>query len=331
MKDNLKWLMEPADIGGAYLAARDLMDTPPASLAPLRTKAHREGPIAQILEKMQPEGYWVVPGPGYNPKYTSTVWSMILLGQLGASIEEDPRLAKSSQYLLENALGQAGQFTWKGTSSCTIDCLQGNLCTALLDMGCQDPRLEAAMAWMAHSQTGRGLAPLGDTSTRERYYATGKCGPNFACSATNKESCAWGAVKVLLAFARYPDQKRTPEIQKAIRMGVDFLFGPDPVTAAYPTGTGAPPSGVWWKFGFPLFYGTDLLQLGEALVGLGYSADPRLANTFKFIADQQDEQGRWKLRHHYNGKTWIDAGKPGAPNKWVTLRALKLLRLAGRL
>ncbi len=331
MKANLDWLVEPGDPGVQYLAGRDLLNAPAAKLEPLRKAAHREGPIAQVLEHMEPEGYWVKPGPGYNPKYTSTVWSIILLAQLGASLDLDPRLAKACDYLLAHALVAGGKFTWKETSSCTIDCLQGNLCGALLEMGCRDARLDEALAWMARSQTGRDLAPLGDTSTRERYYATGKCGPNFACSATSKQSCAWGAVKVLLAFSKYPEKKRSAEMLEAIRMGVEFLFGPDPITAAYPTGTGAPPSGVWWKFGFPLFYGTDLLQLAEALSALGYGGDPRLAKTLQFIFEQQDEQGRWKLRHHYNGKTWIDAGKPGTPNKWVTLRALKVLRLAGRL
>jgi hypothetical protein len=115
-------------------------------------------------------------------------------------------------------------------------------------------------------------------------------------------------------------------MEKAIRLGVDFLLGVDPVTAAYPTGSGAKPSLVWWKFGFPLFYGTDILQLAEALAGLGYGRDPRLTNCLQFIQEQQDEYGRWKLRHNYNGKTWIDVGKGGHPNKWVTLRALKLLR-----
>ena len=81
----LDWLLEPADIGVRYLALRDLVDADPADLAAARTRAHREGPIARVLDQMEAAGYWVEPGPGYNPKYTSTVWSVILLAQLGAS------------------------------------------------------------------------------------------------------------------------------------------------------------------------------------------------------------------------------------------------------
>jgi hypothetical protein len=329
----LDWLLETEDIGVAYLARKDLRITGAKELAAIKRRAHREGPIATILDSMQAEGYWVKPGAGYNPKYRSSVWAMILLAQLGASLEMDKRLATACNYMLEHALAEGGQFSWKGTSSCTIDCLQGNLCLALWEIGCRDPRLDKAFEWMARSETGEGLAPREDTSTPQRYYFTGKCGPVFACSATHRQPCAWGAVKVMLAFSRYPAEKRTPLIERGIRTGVDFLFSVDPLSARYPTGSGSEPSGVWWKFGFPLFYGTDLLQLAQSLADLGYASDPRLASTLNFIRDQQDTEGRWKLDHHYNGKTWIDCGPGGRPNKWVTLRALRLLGLdtaAGR-
>jgi hypothetical protein len=324
MNNPLDWLLEPGDIGIEYLTRRDLLHLSEKELLPFKQRAHNEGPIARVLEKMEPEGYWVKPGAGYGPKYHGTVWSMILLSQLGASIEMDQRLSRACSYMLDHTLAVGGQFSWNGTRSCTIDCLQGNLCIALLDIGCQDPRLDTAFEWMAGSQTGQGLAPMGDKSTPERYYQ-GKCGPNFACTATNRQPCAWGAVKVMLAFSKYPPRKCTPLMKKAIAMGTDFIFGIEPSEANYPTGSDNKPNSTWWKFGFPIFYGTDLLQLAEAMVGLGLGSDPRLSNTLKYIRSQQDEDGCWQLRHHYNGKTWIEVGRAGLPNKWVTLRALKVL------
>ena len=75
-------------------------------------------------------------------------------------------------------------------------CLQGNLCWALVELGCDDPRLERAFEWMARSVTGEGVAPITDKKALVRYYA-GKCGPGFACGANDKLPCAWGAVKAL--------------------------------------------------------------------------------------------------------------------------------------
>ena len=203
--------------------------------------------------------------------------------------------------------------------------MQGNLCASLLDLGSRDPRLDRAFEWMARTVTGEGIAPMEDKKAPVRYYA-GKCGPNFACGSNNKLSCAWGAVKVMLAFARLPQGKRTDLIQNAINTGVEFLFGKDPAEADYPCGYASKPSGNWWKFGFPVFYVTDILQNVEALTELGYGTDPRLANALKLIREKQDAQGRWLMEYDYTGKTWIDFGPKKQPNKWVTLRALRVLK-----
>jgi hypothetical protein len=329
--DSLSWLLEPEEPGVRYLALRDLVGLAPenAELRAARKAAHRDGPIAAILDKMDAAGYWAEPGPGYLPKYRSTVWSIIMLAQLGASVHEDERIAQACAYLLAHALAPGGQFTTNGAPSGTADCLQGNCCWALLELGCEDARLAPAFQWMARSVTGEGIAPAGDRQATERYYA-GKCGPNFACGANNRLPCAWGAVKVMGAFAgacaHWPAKQRTPVMKRAVKQGVAFLLGVDPATAAYPTGYTSQPSGNWWKFGFPSFYVTDLLQLVEALVALGYGKDARLANALAIIRDKQDTAGRWPLEYGYAGKTWVDFGAKQKPNKWVTLRALRVLK-----
>jgi hypothetical protein len=204
------------------------------------------------------------------------------------------------------------------------------LCEALVTLGCTDPCLELAYEWMARSVTGEGVAPMsekdaGVRGARLRYYAR-KCGPLFACGSNDKQPCTWGAAKVILAFARLPQERHTPLIERAIGQGVDFLFSVDPATVAYPSPYAAKPSGNWWKFGFPVFYVTDLLQIVEALVLLGYANDPRLANALELIRQKQDADGRWALEYDYAGKTWGDFGPKKQSNPWVTLRALRVLK-----
>jgi hypothetical protein len=325
-KSLVDWLLEPSDIGVRYLAMRDLVKTDGGELMAAKKKAHAEGQIAQVLAKMNKDGYWERPGAGYNPKYTGTVWSIILLSQLGASIEMDRRIATACSYLMEHTLTKDGHFTMNGLLSGTIDCLQGNLCAALLDLGIEDPRLDKAFEWMARSVTGDGIAPVGDKAAAVRYYSA-KCGPRFACGGNSKLPCAWGAVKVMLAFSKLSKEKRALFVNKAINTGVDFLFSADPSNADYPCGYSKKPSGNWWKFGFPVFYVTDLLQNAEALVGLGYGHDPRLANALNMIREKRDAQGRWLLEYDYTGKTWVDFGVKKQPSKWVTLRALRVLEV----
>ncbi len=326
----IDWLLEPEDSGVRYLTLRDITDAGDKDVVSAREKAHREGPIAAILDKMHPEGYWEKPGGGYLPKYTASVWSLILLGQLGASAGSDPRIRQACTCYLDNALTLHGQISMNGTPSQTIDCIHGNMLTAFMDLGYEDERLDKAWEWMAMMVTGEGVAPMGDKSTPLRWYS-GKVGPNFACGANNKLPCAWGAAKVMMAFGRLPKERRTPLIERAIKQGIDFLFSVDPATAAYPSGYAVKPSGNWWKFGFPVFYITDILQIAEALAGLGLAKDKRLANTLDLIESKKDGSGRWPLEYDYTGKTWVDFGQKKQPNKRVTLRALRVLKAAGRL
>ena len=327
--DTLTWLLESDQPGVRYLVHRDLLDTPrdDKEFFAARELAQRQGPISKVLDEMVEPGYWFQPGPGYNPKYRSTVWTIILLGQLGASIEMDSRIQRACEYIFEEALTEHGQFSASGAPSGTADCLHGNLCCALLELGLDDPRLDKAFEWMARSVTGEGIAPMEDKQAPVRYYA-GKCGPLFACGSNNKLACAWGAVKVMLAFGKLPKAKRTPLIENAIQKGAEFLLEGDPAKAGYPNGWTDKPSGNWWKFGFPVFYVTDLLQNVEALVRLGYAKDPRLEDALEIIRSKQDQDGRWALEYDYAGKTWVEFGKKKQPNPWVTLRAAWVLKNA---
>ena len=327
--NSLEWLLTSDVAGVRYLALRHLLDRPPADaqLRQARAAAHREGPIPAILAKMEPEGYWVRPGAGYNPKYRSAAWSVLLLAQLGASALEDERIGRACAYMLDHSLCSGGQFTTSGAPSGTIDCLQGNLCWALLELGCDDPRLKTAFEWMARTITGEDVAGADETAAPRRYYAY-KCGPDFACGVNGDKPCAWGAAKEMLALGRLPEDWRTPLVKRAIRRGVEFLFSVELTGADWPTRTDSAPNRSWWKFGFPVFYVTDLLQIAEALVGLGYGRDKRLRPLLALIAEKQDEEGRWQLDYDYSGKTWVDFGDQHQPNPWVTLRALRVLKAA---
>ncbi len=207
----LDWLLEPDSSGVRHLALRDLCDRPAndPDLLAARRSAHQTGPIAEILSHMEPAGYWSKPGPGYGPKYFSTVWAIIALGQLGANVDEDERVQKACQYVLDHTLMAGGQFSTSTAPSGTIDCLQGNLCRALLDLGCNDPRLALAFEWMARTVSGEGMAGQEDRQAERRYYAY-KSGPIFACGANNKLSCGWGACQGHAGFRQITPRTTHP-------------------------------------------------------------------------------------------------------------------------
>lgn len=330
--DPLPWLLEKdiAQPGVRFFALRDIMGQPEgdAEVTWAKREIMASGPVPAILAAQEPQGYWVKPGPGYGPKYQGSVWQVIFLGQFGAD-GSDNRVKKSCDYVLKHSGTGSGGLSVNGTGNGFIHCMAGNLGRSLVDLSCLgDVRLVKALEYQARAVTGEGIASAEEKNAPERYYKSGTSGPMFRCAANMGEPCAWGAVKAILAFASIPDARRTPVIREAIRQGSSFLLSADPATADYPHPWAPKPSRSWFQFGYPIGYVTDVLQVLEAMAAVGMSRDERLINALQLVLDKQDERGRWKMEYTYNGKTWADIEKKGKPSKWVTLRALRVLKSA---
>ncbi len=328
--DPVSWLLEPETPAVRAAALQRLMDHPSddPDVVSARAGAMACDPIAATLAAQSPEGWWVKPGPGYAPKYTGTVWSLIFLDQLGAD-PADARVQRACDYVLRMNPTASGGLGCSGSHrevaappSSVLHCLNGNLLRALIGFGhLGDARVQSAISWAARAITGQD-AP--------RYYASGTTGPGFACGANEALPCAWGATKEMLALARIPESARSPEVAAAIDAGADFLLSRDPAQADYPMGWGnTRPSTSWFRLGFPSGYVADVLQVLEVLAELGHAHDERLAASYDWLLGQQDTDGRWPNRYAYRGKTWVDFEHQGSPSKWVTLRACAVLRAAG--
>ncbi len=317
--DSLPWLLEPdeANPGVRYFALRDLLDRPAddPEVVAAQDAVMRTGPVPAILDAQYPEGYWVKPGPGYSPKYRSTLWSVLFLAQLGAD-GKDERIHRAVEYVFAHAQAENGGFACNGRPSTTIHCLWGNMVRALLDLGYGgDERLDRAIDALARSITGEGY---------EWYRKGGVQAPGFVCSANYGLPCGWGAVRALWALNRVPAAGRTPAVEAAVAANTDFLLSYDVARADYPYKERI--SSSWFKFGYPLGYVTDVLLNLEVLSEAGYAKDPRLNDAVELVLSKQDGQGRWKMEYSYNGKMWADVEKKGKPSKWVTLRVVRVLK-----
>jgi hypothetical protein len=323
--DLLSWLLEPdaANPGVRFFALRDLLDLPEGDpeVRQARAQIMAKGPVPAILAAQEPEGYWVKPGAGYSPKYQGTVWQIIFLADLGAD-PADERVQLGCRYLLDHSASASGGFSASAgvVPSSVIHCLNGNLLRALLFLGfSSDPVVQAALDWQVGSIIGRDGF---------QFYKSGTSGPGFACGVNLGQPCGWGAVKAMKALSAVPPGERTPPMQQAIDAGVEFLLSRDPAAADYPYTERV--SSTWFKFGFPLSYWSDVLEIIAVLAELGYAGDPRLAGAVELILKKRDAQGRWKLENSLNGKMWHDIEKRGKPSKWVTLRAMRVLKGIGR-
>ncbi len=81
----------------------------------------------------------------------------------------------------------------------------------------------------------------------------------------------------------------------------------------------------WKRFGFPLFYQSDALEVLDTLTRLGVR-DERMLDAVDLVQGARGPEGRWRLKHTFNGKMWVDIEVKGEPSKWITLRALRVLR-----
>ncbi|MGH2596839.1 MAG: nitrogen fixation protein NifH, partial [Actinomycetota bacterium] len=99
----MPWLLEQETPAVRHLALRWMLDEPED--APIvrraRAAAMRTDPIAATLAAQHPDGYWVEPGPGYGPKYTGTVWSLMFLDQLGSD-QRDRGILRACVYVLDH-------------------------------------------------------------------------------------------------------------------------------------------------------------------------------------------------------------------------------------
>ena len=74
-----------------------------------------------------------------------------------------------------------------------------------------------------------------------------------------RHTCHMGAVKALKALAAIPPDRRSPEVERTIAEGAEFVLrhhvhkrSHDPAKVSKPG---------WLRFGFPLMYQTDVLEI----------------------------------------------------------------------
>jgi hypothetical protein len=326
----IDWLLEEDHVNAPirFLTLRDILDrsSGDSDLEATRIAMMETGPIPAILARLHQEGYWDNSESIYNPKYYATCWQLIMLAQMGAD-GRHPQIKKVCENFLQNAIRKFGGFSVYSSQTGAVHCLQGNMTAALMDLGyAHDPRLLKAVDWMARSVTGEGFTPVGEKSEGDHYIRSGISAPGFPCSANEHEPCAWGAVKIALALSKILPEERTIAECNAIEHCVEFLLSVDPATASYPHPYSKNVSGSWFKFGFPIFYVTDLLQNLEALVELGLNGDPRLKNAIDLVLQKQDKNGQWIMDYTYNGKTWVDIEEKGKASKWVTMRSIRVIK-----
>jgi hypothetical protein len=293
--DPIPWLLEPENPSARYLTLRHLLDSAEqdSQASEARAAIPTWPPVREILALMDPVDFW---GRADRPFYGGAVGThatLSLLAALGAP--RIPQLEAACENLLEHGQHESGGFTYDGTPSRTLLCSTGSAIRTLIHFGYDgDPRLERALAYLAQRCTTPG---------------------GLTCSYADGEECQWGITKSLAAFAALPAADHTADHVRAVEalaeavLDHEFDFeGRD---------------AHWLKFGFPLDYQSDLVELYDVLARLDYGADPRFRKLLDIVLAAQTAGGRWTKQY---GTRALQVEERGQPSKWITIHALRALK-----
>jgi len=274
--------------------------------------------VKAVLGGQSPEGHWGNSQDMYTPKYRASTHSLLVLTELGA--ERTPVIERGVEHIFEFQR-DSGHFlmtkpkTARGYASGVTDgcCLDSNILHYLNHFGyLDDPRTGRLIDFLLkdHSPEEAGWKCRAYPIDPSKVFAT---------------NCYMGAAKVLRSLAAIPAGRRSAEMNAVIDREVESVLENEVYRYLRKTDGSRKDKAGWKRFGFPLFYQSDILEILDALTTLGVK-DARIEPAIGIVLDAQQGNGSWLLKHTFNGKMWIDIEVKHEPSKWVTLRALRVLK-----
>jgi hypothetical protein len=322
--DTTEWLLETNNPSVRFVTLRDLLDKPETNSEVKKAKQEimNTGVVPAILEKQKDKEYWEDPDRFYTAKYKGTVWQLMILAELWADGVDD-RIRNACEFILSHSQDrESGGFAYStsskkggGRHNEVIPCLTGNIVFSLIRLGyLNDLRLQRGIEWITTYQRFDDRiaeAPQGWPYDRLK---TG-------CFSTH--SCHMGAAKTLKALSEIPEDTRSAAVKKTIEKGAEYFLIHHVFKSSHHLDRIPKPG--WLKFGFPLMYQTDALELLGILTKLGYR-DQRMQEAIDILVSKQNKDGTWNLENSFNGRYQVNIEKKEEPSKWITVRSLQVLK-----
>lgn len=337
--DVIKWLLENDAPGVAFLARGLLLDEDPdaRALKTLRNRCNHYPPVAGMLDRIGD----ALAARRYD-KYCGGYWTLIFLADMQVD-PRDKRVVRLVEHVLEAQLPNGG-FSPSGEPAFEINCLTANVLRALVHCGYgEDPRVVC-----------------GYRRLMERIIAH-KGVPCIVLDHSMDTSCKMTIPQTLRSLAATPPGVPKSTLDKTRRVLIDQLNSvrvyryvrPDAkafYAAAHLRTKGTKrrefkaewltqhkvendelvPKPGWLRFGFPRHYNPDLLEAMLSLAENGVRPALVFDEALDHIQKKRSPDGFWRLDDSLNGKMLAEVEKKGRPSKWVTLRALTVLKHFGR-
>ena len=292
------WLLD-TDPSIRWQVMRDLSDTPAEIVAAERSRVASEGWGPRLLDQQRPDGHW---GDGVTtPLWWSNLYTLLFLRDLGL----DPlsvRARTAIDRVRSNVTWGPGFGDSPFFEGEVEPCINGRVVALGAYFGERSDRLVDRLlseqladgGWNCEAERG---------SVRSSFHTT-------IC-----------VLEGLLAFET--SFGATPTITDARRRAQEYLLERR-LLRRLATGDIIDPA--WTQIAFPTLWHYDVLRALDYLRAAGVQPDARAEEAVETVLERRQGDGRWLLDvRHRNTLHGELAGTVGAANRWITLRALRVL------
>jgi hypothetical protein len=308
------WLLD-SDPSIRWQVMRDLLDAPESEWRAERAKVQTEGWGARLLSYEDDDGQWA--GGAFAPRdvdprewrevgqpWTATASSLSQLHEFGL----DPASARAKRAVeligANSRWEHDGQPFWEGEVE---ECING--------------RTVADGAYF-----GVDVAPIVERLVGERLEDGGWNCERANGSVRSSFATTINVLEGLLAYEAATGG--TPESRAARASGEEYILERRLFRRL---STGEPADERFLAFLHPTRWRYDVLRALDyfraASELTGAAADPRLGEAVDHVRSRRSDDGTWPLDWTLPGRVWFDLDEtPGEPSRWVTLRAMRVLR-----
>jgi hypothetical protein len=293
------WLLD-ADPAIRWQVMRDLTDTPADVVAAERARVASEGWGLRLLDLQRPDGHW---GDGVaTPFWWSNLYTLLYLRDLG--LDPTSVRARTAIDRVRSHVTWGPEFGDSPFFEGEVEpCINGRVVALGAYFGERSKRLVDRLL-------GEQLADGGWNCEAER----GSVRSSFHTTICVLEG--------LLAFeqsfgadsqateARGRAEEYLLERRLLRRLSTGHIIDP-----------------AWTRFAFPPLWHYDVLRALDYLRAAGVRPDARVDEAVAIVRDRRQDDGRWRLDvRHPDALHEELAGVVGEPNRWITLRALRVSR-----
>ena len=285
---------------------RDLLGAKPSTFERERRKVESDGWGARLLAQQDTDGMWA--RGMYTPKWTSTHYTLLALRDLGVP-PHNTQCRRGCELILERGLQPDGGINYPTRPS---DKRRGEACVSGMSLSIvsyfeiDDARVDAIADYGLSEQMADG----GWNCRRPR---------GATHSSVNTTISMLEGLRHYELFRR----RKRNDVRAAMRRGREFLLEHRLFRSHR---TGAVSKSEFTRFVFPPRWHYDVLRALDHFQGVGAPRDERLTDALALLEQRRGKDGLWPLTYKYHGKSWFDMERVGAPSRWNTLRALRVLR-----